>query len=77
MTGPHPGSRPHRIAALALGERTFFEAPSGRLSAFMQQVGTDIGRCGLRGRVAMAHVLGIQPVTREVIELVMCTRVTE
>jgi hypothetical protein len=74
---PRRISRPDRLRALQPGERIFFEAPPGRLSPFMQQVQTDVGRCNLKGTVTMVHVLGITPSTREVIELVMVTRKEE
>lgn len=73
-TGPRPGSRPHMLANMELGERTFLEAPQGRVQAFMQQIGADITRGNLQGKITQTLILGIEPATRQVYELVMLTR---
>lgn len=76
-TGPRPGSRPYLIANLKHGQRVFLEAPVGDVQRFMQQVAADITRCELQGKVVQGIVLGIQPSTRNVYELVMLTRIEE
>lgn len=73
-TGQRPGSRPWLITNLKPGESLFLEAPKGRLQPFMQQVAADIYRVGLATLVSQSLVLGIEPATREVFELVKLTR---
>mgnify|MGYP000146140800 FL=1 len=72
--GPRPGSRLHMLANMKPGQRVFLEVPAGRLQAFMAQVGTDISRGKLGGLITQALILGINPTTRQVIDLVMLTR---
>lgn len=74
MTGPRIGSRPHMLTLMQPGERRILEAPAGRLSPFMQQVTVDIHRNGLRGKITMAHMLGVDLKTCTVTDLVVLTR---
>ena len=74
MTGPRVGSRPYMLTLMRPGERKYLEAPAGRLSPFMQQVTVDIHRAGLRGKITMAHMLGVCPKARTVTDLVVLTR---
>ena len=73
MTGPRIGSRVHMLASMQPGDRHFLEAPPGRLQPFMQQVNTDIHRAGKRGAVTQAHMLGVDPRNRTVVDLVVLT----
>ena len=75
--GPREGSRPHTLLNLEPGERCFFEAEVGRGGRLMQQIGADISRNGLQGKVSQRLLLAIEPSSREVVELVMVTRLEE
>ena len=72
--GPRVGSRPWKLAQMMPGDRIFLEAPGGNLQNFMKQIGADISRGGLSGLVTQTLILGIEPATRNVIDLVMLTR---
>lgn len=76
-TGPRVGSRPYLLANMKPGERAWLEAPTGRAQAFMQQIAADILRSGTQGLITQALILGIQPSTRKVYELVMLTRLED
>lgn len=71
------GSRPSMINRLAVGESLFLQAPLGRVVAFMGQVSADIGRIGLRGKVSQSLIIGVEPATREVYDIVKITRNVE
>ena len=71
------GSRPSMINRLAVGESLFLQAPPGRVVAFMGQVSEDIGRVGLRGKVSQSLIIGVEPTTREVYDIVKVTRTEE
>jgi hypothetical protein len=73
-TGPRVGSRPWQITRMQPGERLFLEAPVGRLQRFMQQIAVDISRCKLNRLVTQTHMLGVIPSTREVVDMVILTR---
>lgn len=72
--GPRTGSRASLLLSLQPGQRTILEAPKGRLGPFMAQIHTDANRSGLNGRISVALLLGLNPTTREVIDLVVITR---
>lgn len=72
MTGPRIGSRPWKLSQLAPGESLLLEAPPGRVSAFMQQVGVDCRRVG--GDFSQALILGVEPNRRVVLDIVRVTR---
>ncbi len=76
MTGPRIGSRVWKIAQLDEGDSLLLEAPAGRLQPFMQQVNVDIMRAGMKGRVSQSLILGIEPATRQVYEIVRLVRVS-
>lgn len=42
----------------------------------MSQIAVDISRLGLNGQVSQAHVLGVMPGSREVLDIVALTRLT-
>lgn len=71
--GPRPGSRPFTLLSLKSGVRILFEAPPGRATALMQQIQADTTRNGIK--VKQAIVLGVQPDTRELLEIVAVTRI--
>lgn len=68
------GSRPSQISRLEPGESLFLCAPRGRLAQFMSQIRVDIARAGMSGQVSQSLVLGVEPSTREVYELVKLSR---
>ena len=72
----HLNSRPWKLAHLKPGESLILEVPPGRsLSAFMSQCVVDFGR--IEGmKFSQALVLGVDPKTRTVSDLVRITRVT-
>ena len=75
MTGLQIGSRPWKLAQLERGESLALEVPLGvTVTRYMQQIGVDIGRVGLRGQVVQQHFLAIQPTTRQVIDFVRITK---
>jgi len=76
-TGPRVGSRPWQLLRLKPGERIFLEAPPGRSQAFMQQVAADIQRNNLRGKRSQTLILGVEPATRTIIDIVMVTNIEE
>lgn len=70
--GLRQGSRPHQIAQLKVGERLTFTVPAGkRVTSYMGQIGADIGRAGMRGRVKQQHGMFIIVATREVSDVVV------
>jgi hypothetical protein len=74
-TGPRIGSRPWKLAQLGPGETLLLEAPKGRLQPFMQQVAADFIRSGMQGKLEQVFILGIEPSTRIVHEIVMVRNV--
>lgn len=74
MTGPRTGSRPHMLTLMQPGERRIVEAPPGRLQARMAQITVDIHRAGLRGKISLSHLLGVDPAARTVTDLIVITR---
>lgn len=77
-TGPRPGSRPWQLVNLAFGECLVIQVPRDKaVSTFMQQINTDILRNGLKGKVTQQHLIGVQPSTREVVDLVRVSRIEE
>ncbi len=75
--GPRVGSRPWTLLNLAVGQSAYFEAPPGRLQAFMSQIAGDIIRNNLKGKVVQSLIIGVQPTSREVVDLVRVTRTAE
>jgi hypothetical protein len=72
MTGPRIGSRPWKLSQLAPGESLLLEAPPGRGTAFMQQVGVDCRRAG--GGFSQALILGVDPDRRVVVDIIRVTK---
>ena len=72
-----PGSRPHTLENLEVGSSHFFQVKKQSTSKLMQQISVDISRVGLNGRLKQEVLLAIQPTTKQVVELVMVTRVAE
>lgn len=69
--GPRPGSRIWAISNMQPGDVLLFERKDGGpVGALMQQIGTDIRRAGLGGKVLMTHIIGIQPTARDVYDIV-------
>ena len=62
------------LANMKPGERTFFESPRGKLSAFQSTLALDIKRAGYQGFISTSLVLGVEVNSRESIDLVMCVR---
>lgn len=75
--GPRPGGRPSALLNLKPGERCFFEASIGKGSRLMQQIGADVSRNDLSGKIEQRLLLAVEPSSRELIELVMVTRLKE
>ncbi len=74
-TGPRPGSRPYRLANLPVGEHFLLEVPAGvPVTNYMQQIAADIGRVGLNGKVTQQLLIGIQPTTRQVYDIIRIVR---
>ena len=67
-------SRAASLRGLAPGRSLLLDAPLGRVAAFMQQIQADISRLGLSGQFTQSHILGIDPRTREVVDIVRVTR---
>lgn len=74
--GPRIGSRPWALLRLQPGERIFLEV-RGSVASTMQQIGTDVQRNGLGGKITQTLVLGVVPSSRDVIDLVMLTRLPD
>lgn len=71
-TGLRLGSRAQQISQLKLGDRLTFTVPAGkRVASYMGQIGADIGRAGMRGRVKQQHGMFIIVATREVSDVVV------
>ena len=75
--GPRPGSRPWTLLNMRLGDRLFFEAPPGHTVRLMQQIGADMHRNGLTGKIQQTHVLAVDTREREVLDLVLVERTEE
>lgn len=75
--GPNKGSRPAMLLSLKPGQRVIVEAPIGKTSAVMQQMGADISRNGLSGKIKLSQVLGVEVSTREVVEMILITRLED
>jgi len=57
------------------GESLLLQAPNGRLQSFMAQIRVDIGRVGGDASTFnQSHILGIEPSTRTVLDIVKVTR---
>lgn len=75
MSGPRIGSRVWALSRLEPGGRIALIVPEGVTpSAFMQQVGTDIGRANLRGVLRQSIAIGVVVANREVLDLVLVDR---
>ncbi len=75
VTGPRVGSRVWALSQIEPGGRIALIVPKGITpSAFMQQVGTDIGRANLRGVLRQTVAIGVVVASREVIDIVCVTR---
>jgi hypothetical protein len=74
--GPRPGSRPWTLVNMKVGDRLFFEAHNSTVR-LMQQIGADMHRNGLTGKIRQTHVLGIDIAEREVLDLVLVERIEE
>lgn len=71
IRAPRPGSRTWLIANMQPGDVLLFERKEGGpVGALMQQIGTDIRRAGLGGKVLQTHLIAIQPTTRDVHDIV-------
>jgi hypothetical protein len=53
--GPRPGSRPWTLVNMKVGDRLFFEAHNSTVR-LMQQIGADMHRNGLTGKIRQTHV---------------------
>lgn len=75
VTGPRVGSRVWALSQIEPGGRIALIVPKGITpSAFMQQVGTDIGRANLRGVLRQTIAIGVVVSSREVLDLVLVDR---
>ena len=78
MSTPRIGSRPWQLVNLAPGNSLYFEVPEGQsVTKLMQQINTDILRNDLAGKMKQQHIIGVQPTSRCVIDLVRVTRIEE
>ena len=69
--GPQPGSRSWMIMNMEPGDVLLFENKNGGpVGPLMSQIGVDIRRAGLAGVVVQTHIIGIQPTTRDVYDIV-------
>lgn len=76
-TGPRKGSRPYLLLNLKPGERAVFMAPPSGASKLMQQIWADVARNGLGGKIRQSLVIGVEVSSREVIDMVLVTRLQD
>lgn len=72
---PHVGSRPWMLLRMQIGDVMLIENKrGGPVGKLMQQIQADISRNGLKGKMVQSHLLGVQPTSREVFDIIRIER---
>jgi hypothetical protein len=72
---PRVGSRTWELSRMFPGDVRLYAAPSGRLSVLMSMIRVDIGRIGGDATTFnQSHILGVEPSTKTVIDIVKVTK---
>lgn len=71
-SGLRVGSRAWQLSRMAAGDQLFFAVPANRtVTNYMGQIGADIGRAGMRGRLSQSHALLVIPGKHKVADLIV------